>query len=476
MIGDLKRRFLDDRLLTWAVVGVILLGAAVLGLQASRLVLVLVVAAIAGVFLLRWPSLGFMAMVPIALLLPVQIGTGTEVVLNLATLLVPALLALWVLDMARRRELTLVPSRTTRPLILFLLAGLFSLLAGIALWDALVPRSSSFVLVQLAQWAIYAFSGGAFLLTGNVLQDELALQRLTFFFLLVAGGTAMALVIAGGGTLIANGLVTVALNRSSFWMLLAALALGQLLFNDELSGGWRLFLAATLAAVLVYAFFQERATASHWVGVATVTAALIWLRWPRLRLPVAMLVVVLLGTGIVTTAIYSFAGGDAEWQESGVSRLSLIRRVLEVTMHNPLTGLGPAAYRAYARMRPLASGGAFWINPNVSSHNNYVDLFSHGGLLGLGLFAWFVVELGRLGVRLRYQFRQGFASGYVNAALGIGAGSLVIMVFADWILPFVYNIGFPGFQASVLVWMFLGGLVTLEQVSNKREGKEATGA
>ena len=33
---------------------------------------------------------------------------------------------------------------------------------------------------------------------------------------------------------------------------------------------------------------------------------------------------------------------------------------------------------------------------------------------------------------------------------------------ADWILPFVYNIGFPGFQASVLVWLFLGGLVALE--------------
>ena len=38
------------------------------------------------------------------------------------------------------------------------------------------------------------------------------------------------------------------------------------------------------------------------------------------------------------------------------------------------------------------------------------------------------------------------------------------MLLADWILPFVYNIGFPGFQASVLVWLFLGGLVALENM------------
>ena len=48
--------------------------------------------------------------------------------------------------------------------------------------------------------------------------------------------------------------------------------------------------------------------------------------------------------------------------------------------------------------------------------------------------------------------------------LAVGAGALVVMVFADWLLPFVYNIGFPGFQASVLVWLFMGGLVALENM------------
>jgi hypothetical protein len=95
-----------------------------------------------------------------------------------------------------------------------------------------------------------------------------------------------------------------------------------------------------------------------------------------------------------------------------------------------------------------------------------VDLFSQAGLVGLALFLWFAVELARLGLRLRAHFTEGFAAGYVNGMLAAGAGALVLMLFADWILPFVYNIGFGGFQASVLVWLFLGGLVVLDQVAS----------
>jgi hypothetical protein len=116
-------------------------------------------------------------------------------------------------------------------------------------------------------------------------------------------------------------------------------------------------------------------------------------------------------------------------------------------------------------MQPLFYLGAYWIAPQINSHNNYVDLFAHVGLLGLGLFFWFAFEVARLGRRLRVRYAEGFSAGYVNGMLAVGAGSLVIMALADWMLPFVYNIGFEGFQASVLVWLFLGGLVALEQIA-----------
>ena len=138
-------------------------------------------------------------------------------------------------------------------------------------------------------------------------------------------------------------------------------------------------------------------------------------------------------------------------------------------MRNPITGLGPAAYRPYANMKPLPYMNAYWIDPLINSHNNYVDLFAHVGILGLALFGWFGWEVYRLGIRLYRRYREGFLAGYVSGMLAAGAGALVIMLLADWMLPFVYNIGFPGFQASVLVWLFMGGLVAVERFDGRSE-------
>jgi hypothetical protein len=247
-------------------------------------------------------------------------------------------------------------------------------------------------------------------------------------------------------------------------MLLAGLAAGQLAYNRQLGMAMRLFLALVLAAVLAYAFVFERQSASIWVGVAATIGVLLWLRYRHMRVPVAIIAVALIATNQLLPSLYQFGGGEAEWLESGGPRLVLIERVLEVTMRNPVTGLGPAAYRPYANATPLPYQRAYWLDPQVSSHNNYVDLFAHGGLIGLFLFVWFAAALGRLALRLRTRHTEGFEGGYVNGMLAVGVGGLVIMMLADWILPFVYNVGFAGFQASALVWLFLGGLVALDNM------------
>jgi O-antigen ligase len=355
-----------------------------------------------------------------------------------------------------------------RPLALFLAAGLLSLLIGRATWDPAVPIRSSFLLVQLAQWGLFLFSAGAFWLTGNLIKSELALQRLTGFFLLVGGGLAILRIFPGVGDL-ARSLGTYAFNTSPFWLLLAAVAGGQLIANRSLSPVLRAFLVAVLGACFYFALVQQRATASHWVGIGTALGILFWLRFPRLRWPIVAVVIALLALGILGPALYHFAGGDAEWSESGGSRLTLIGRVIEVTMRNPVTGLGPAAYRPYANMEPLLYGRAYWVSPLINSHNNYVDLFSQGGILGLILFFWFAGEVARLGLRLHRRYTTGFLAGYVDSMLAAGAASLVVMALADWILPFVYNVGFVGFQSSVLVWLFLGGLVAIDNMEKAQK-------
>lgn len=464
-VGSQRRANLVLKIAICAAVLFLALG---LGSRASAKWLIMLGVAFAAIVLLIQPTLALPAIFIAALFVPVEFNTGTAVSLNPVSLAIPALVVLWVMDRGLRGRLQIVPSAVNRPLVLFLLATLFSLLVGTVYWDPAVPRPGNFTLVQLGQVAIFAFSACAFWLTANLVADEIWLWRLTFFYLAAAGIVVILLVLPPTGPF-ASRITTMGLHRAPFWMLLTAVLGGQLLFNRELPSRWRVFLCATLAAVLYYAFYLQRKTASNWTGVVATIGVLAWLRFPRLRWPVLGLLAGLAVTGVLSSTVYTFAGGDTEWESSGGSRITLITRVLEVTMRNPITGLGPAAYRPYARMEPLPYGLALWIQPEVSAHNNYVDLFSHAGLIGLALFVWFAVEVARLGLSLRSRFKTGFAAGYVNSMLAVGVGALTLMLFADWILPFVYNVRFEGFQASVLVWLFLGGLVALEHMAGQRQ-------
>ena len=46
-------------------------------------------------------------------------------------------------------------------------------------------------------------------------------------------------------------------------------------------------------------------------------------------------------------------------------------------------------------------------------------------------------------------------------------GTLASGMLGDWFLPFVYNVGLAGMRSSILFWVFLGGLLALQQSSNE---------
>jgi hypothetical protein len=477
MSPELREPVRSRPLATVFIVLAVLALAFLLGQQASILWFGLLAAGLGAAVLLARPVLVLPALVLTALVVPIELGTGTDVKLNLVTLLVPTAGVLWLFVMLGRRDVRLAPSRTNLPLFLLLAAGLLSMGIGTVFWDPLVPRPANFTLVQLAQWSIFAFSALAFWLTAGLVENEAGLWRLTAVFMVIGGGLAIARLLPGLGSVIGR-LSTVAFIRAPFWVLLAALVGGQLAYNRTLPTPWRLFLLAALLGVIMYAFVHQRDSVSNWVGVGAVAATLIWLRFRRLRWPLLLVVAVLAFAGLLFPAIYNFAGGEREWTLSGGPRLALGQRVIELTLRNPITGLGPAAYRPYGFTGSLKYGHVFYQSIALSAHNNFVDIFSQMGLLGLALFAWFMAEVTRVGLRLRKRYASGFAAGYVNGMLAAGVGALAIMMLADWILPFVYNIGFPGFQASVLVWLFLGGLVALDRMGDtetRREGDAERG-
>jgi O-antigen ligase len=141
------------------------------------------------------------------------------------------------------------------------------------------------------------------------------------------------------------------------------------------------------------------------------------------------------------------------------TRLDAWRIVLEVSRINPLTGLGFANYYWYVTLFNIRG---YYIN--FISHSQYVDLVAQTGIAGLICFIWVLYEVGRLGWSLTQKVEAGFARGYAYGVFGGLAGVIAAAFLVDWVLPFAYNIGLDGFRASILPWIFFGGLISLEQI------------
>jgi len=434
----------------------VLVLAAAMGRAASFTIIALLVAAAAGLLMLREPRYGLVALPAIALLVPFEMGTGTEVSLNLAMLAVPALTALWLVPrLLSHDKIQLATCRLNRPLIAFLLVMLFSLLRGNAMWDPAVPRPSHMIAVQLGQISIYVLSFLSFWLTANSVADPAWLRRIAYAFVAIGGFVVSALLFLP--RLPIGGLP----NLVGVWTVGLSLALS--LHDRRLKRWQRALLFLILAETVVWLWFFQRSWYAAWVPPVITIGMIVWWHSSRLRWLIsigAILLIVLIGLPSILQGI----NFEAEWEESGGARLVLWLSVIELASQSPLLGLGPAAYRHYHYLKPLAYGGAMWLVPNVSAHNMFVDLFAQLGLLGVACYVWFLVETLLLARRL-YAKCTGFAQGYALAAAGALLGVVTADMVAATSLPFVYNLGFRGFRGSVLSWMLLGGLAVLENSS-----------
>ena len=457
---SLPRVWRDQNTQLWLrlliVTGVLVLSTYLAPRASQRHLILLLGAGMAAVFL-RWPPLGLATLIVASLVVPFAVGTGTQTSLNATVLLLPLLLGLWVLEMMRRKELRLLPSRPIPPLLALCGVAVLAFAAGNLPWFLFAQTAP--LRAQLGGLAVFLLSAGAFLLVAHQVRDLRWLQALTWLFLAL-GGFYMVGPLAPELGRFTGRLFQHGATGSLFWTWLVAVAFSQAVFNRKLHLLWRLALAGLALATLYVGLFQGRSWASGWLPPLAAMAAVLWAGAPRLGAPV----------GLVAGPVFAFG-----WQRiiavvmsnqeySFMTRLEAWRIIGEIIKANPLLGLGPANYYYYTPLFPIL--GYYVV---FSSHNQYVDLVAQTGLLGLACFLWFAWEVGRLGWRLRARVTEGFAQAYVYGALGGLVGTLAAGMLADWILPFVYNIGLAGFRASVLGWIFLGGLVALEHMTTPHE-------
>ncbi len=454
-------------LLPGVLVAATLLLAALLGARSSLLYAMLLAGGLAMVVLVMEPALGLVALGALSFTLPLELGTGSDVSLTAPVLLIPAVAGAWLLSALGKRSLRLAPAPTTLPLLLFVGSSFLSLAAGNSYWNPLVPRPSNLLLVQLGQCAIFALSAVAFIVAGELGQDRRWLRWATMAFLAVSGIVVVQYLVPALWS-VAGWSVAGQANTAMLWTWLAAMAMGQVLCNRRLSAAAKLGLPVLLAGAAYVVWVTQREWASGWMSFTMAVAMALLLRYSR-RNRVAALAIgaALLLVGIlIFPHIFEYAGGQSELDTSWAGRLLLYQRTLELVRAHPILGLGPASYRHYGftQWLSLGLGRALYLQPLVSSHNNYIDIYAQMGLVGLALFLWFLLEVARLGWQLLVRFQGDFAEGYVVGALSGLAGTVVAMMLVDWFLPFVYNVGFGGLRTSIVAWMFLGGLVALQQV------------
>jgi O-antigen ligase len=368
--------------------------------------------------------------------------------LNVVVLGIALLTGLWFLDMfVRQRQIRLIHSRTMPPLIIFIIVSILSFLVGqLPFFSYFKPAPID---AQLGGLAIFIFSAFAFIIVAHQVHDLSGLEIITWGFIVFGTIYILGRSIGWGGIdrLYQNGFSA----GSMFWTWMAAMTFSQAAFNIKLKLSWRLVLVGVLIMTLYVAIFQQYDWKSGWLPALAAIATILVLRYRKVGLaaiPFGMIAAVYMVTRAIATEQWSWS-----------TRLEAWRIVLEISKASPIFGLGFGNYHFYVKLIPLMG----WYS-TFNSHNQYVDLIAQTGVLGLGCFLWLIGETGALGWRLRRQVPDGFATAYVYGALGGLVGVLVSAGLVDWVLPFVYNIGLTGFRASVLAWVFLGGLVSLEQI------------
>lgn len=401
---------------------------------------------------LRWPSLGLIVASLAGMVVPFLGPSG----LNVTMLLIALLLALWLLDMVvRQRAIRLLSSRTMGALLAFVVAAILSFGIGQLPWFTFA--SDAPLGAQLGGLSIVLLSAGTFLLMAHQVHDLNWLSKITWLFLAFA-----AVYVVIRSVLPEFGLSTRQLLQpvgSVFFVWLVAMAFSQAAFNRDLHPGWRFALGGLVLGCLYILFFLKFADKSGWLPALVCIAVIVGFRSWRAGvalLPIVVLLAWYLAPRVIATDEYSVATRFDAW---------LI--VAQIIKTNPVWGLGFANYYWYTPLFPIRGYAV-----NFNSHNNYVDIVAQTGLVGLACFSWFLWQMGWLGWRLRDRVPAGFAQAYVYGALGGLAGTVVLGMFGDWVLPFFYNIGLQGFRSSMLAWLFLGGLVSLEQMVISRGSRQ----
>jgi len=397
------------------------------------------------------------------LIVPFSIGTGSESSINAVMILLVALIGLWFLTLITQKKLApFRPLRLEIAILVFMGLAIFSFAFGQLPW---FYAQHAPIRAQIGGLAIFILCGGAFLLMDYRLKSIRILEWITYLFL-VLGAVYIAGSVIPRVSQVVERFYSSGASGSLFWTWLVAIAFSQALINKKLSLPARIAIFILVVITIFSAFVLDQGWTSGWLPPLIALGVILFVYAPsRWRIPLIILAVAL--AFIQKNTIYNaLLAGDNQY--SLTTRLAAWTILFRIIGANPLFGVGPANYYWYTPLFPIMGYSVVF-----NSHNNLVDILAETGIIGLAGFFWFFAEVGLYIWRLRSKVPEGFARAYMIGAFGGLIGTLIATMFGDWVIPFVYNIGFKGFRASVLGWIFIGGAIALGKIIQQDKAKDA---
>jgi hypothetical protein len=414
----------------------------------SPMIMMAVAGAVIGVagllVLLRFPNVGFLLLFAGGMFVPFA-GPGG---FNASILTLILMIGLWFMDMfVVKRRFSFVNSAPIRPAFFMLIVCVIAFAMGQIPWFVFANQAP--LDAQIGGFAIYFFLVLAMIMTANVIREVRWLKIIvwTFIglgFIYVLGRTLQLEIV---DRIYAHGVYA----NSMFWMWMVTLPLSQAIYNNHLSLRSKAVLYGIVALTFFVALVQQNDWKSGWVPAGLVAAVLVGWKFRKVlpfTIPFVLMVAAYLAQDLISTDEYSWGTRVDAW---------LV--VLDIARVSPIIGLGFSNYYWYAQIFTIRG-----YRIRFNSHSQFVDIIAQTGVLGLACFLWILFEIGKMAYRLMNELPEGFAKAYAYGIFASVFGSLMAAFLVDWLLPFAYNIGLDGVRASVLPWIFFGGLISIEQI------------
>ncbi len=431
------------------------------GLEAMLAIVLMIIAAVLVLYRVEW---GILAIVATSFMIRFSLPTGSGTVIPASMVVASFVVLVWLLSMLIRRNVKLAPGGYVAPALLFIVICIMSVpYSWLILRPDLFGRGGSgqsglsFSFVQLGGVALMILLPAVMLMTANVLREVKYFKALFAMMLIVAIPELLQRL---GIMSFSFGTTFVLRTGASYALWLVALTCGQALFNQTLKIWQRAFLLS-LAGIWLYIGAELGAT--WFSGWMPAFAAVMFLVFFRSRI----LFSVVLAAALFLFALRPEFYIDKIWVDAihyDSNRFEIWQVIifdLTLTKTNIFLGAGPAGYLPfYETYYPRNA----WV-----SHNNYVDIFAETGIIGFSIFMWLLYAIFRGGWDQREKMPSGFLRGFNYGVLAGFVGTLLAMGLGDWFIPFVYNIGIPGFDFAVYGWLLVGAMLALRHFARSDE-------